>query len=209
LNTQANAMPRERSRLPLLLIALAFLLPAVGAWILYAFFPDAARSLGTTNYGQFVHPAKTVEMPAVKDLDGKMLDPDFLKGKWTYVYFDSAGCDRACKLNLYKMRQVRLAQGEDVFRVQRLFLLTGREDLPELKQFLQAYKGLEVVTTDDAMRTRFIDQFAAGGDRNPAKSQRVYLVDPLGRLMMYYEPDAEAKGMMKDLKKLLHDSQIG
>ena len=38
---------------------------------------------------------------------------------------------------------------------------------------------------------------------------RVYIVDPLGNLMMYYRPDADAGGLLKDLRKLLKFSRIG
>jgi len=47
---------------------------------------------------------------------------------------------------------------------------------------------------------------ASGGDPN---AQRVYLIDPLGNLMMSYAPDAKPKGMLEDMKRLLRLSQIG
>jgi hypothetical protein len=37
----------------------------------------------------------------------------------------------------------------------------------------------------------------------------VYLVDPLGNLMMSYALDARPKGMLEDLKKLLRLSHVG
>jgi hypothetical protein len=40
-------------------------------------------------------------------------------------------------------------------------------------------------------------------------AERVYLVDPLGNLMMYYLPDANPRGMIKDLHRLLKYSRIG
>jgi hypothetical protein len=38
---------------------------------------------------------------------------------------------------------------------------------------------------------------------------RVYLVDPLGNLMMSYPADMNPKGMQTDLKKLLKNSWAG
>ena len=38
---------------------------------------------------------------------------------------------------------------------------------------------------------------------------RLYLVDPLGNLMMSYERGAPVKGLLDDLKKLLNLSHIG
>jgi hypothetical protein len=37
----------------------------------------------------------------------------------------------------------------------------------------------------------------------------VYLIDPLGNLMMSYAADARPKGMLEDLKKLLRLSHVG
>jgi hypothetical protein len=45
--------------------------------------------------------------------------------------------------------------------------------------------------------------------RLPFAESRVYLIDPLGNLMMSYAPDAKAKGMLEDMKRLLRLSSIG
>jgi hypothetical protein len=38
---------------------------------------------------------------------------------------------------------------------------------------------------------------------------RIYLIDPLGNLMMSYGADVKSKGMLEDLKRLLRLSSIG
>jgi hypothetical protein len=50
------------------------------------------------------------------------------------------------------------------------------------------------------------DNDSAGGDAN---AQRIYLIDPLGNLMMSYAPGAKPKGLLEDMKRLLRLSQIG
>jgi cytochrome oxidase Cu insertion factor (SCO1/SenC/PrrC family) len=37
----------------------------------------------------------------------------------------------------------------------------------------------------------------------------VYLIDPLGNVMMFYEAGARPKGMLEDMKRLLRLSSIG
>ena len=37
----------------------------------------------------------------------------------------------------------------------------------------------------------------------------MYLIDPLGNLMMFYAADAKPKGMLEDMKRLLRLSSIG
>lgn len=210
MTTLTETNPRRgRGRRQLILLVLLFVVPLVGAWVVFIYFPDAVRSLGTTNYGKFVHPARSLEWPALKRPSGEPLGPDFLRGKWTYLYFDRSACDSACQRNLWKMRQVRLAQGEDVHRVQRLFVLTDAHDLAALVALLEKqHPALTAVHGSEQDIAGLLGQFAVDG--SPAvDAQRVYIVDPLGRLMMYYPPDADPKGMIQDMERLLKVSQIG
>jgi hypothetical protein len=43
----------------------------------------------------------------------------------------------------------------------------------------------------------------------PLAAQRVYLIDPLGNLMMSFAPGSKPKGMLTDLKRLLGLSHVG
>ncbi|HID49914.1 MAG TPA: hypothetical protein EYP40_09955 [Chromatiales bacterium] len=58
--------------------------------------------------------------------------------------------------------------------------------------------------SDDAVRD-LLRQFRVDGEQGA----ELYLVDPLGNLMMSYPPEFEAKGLVKDLTLLLKASQIG
>ena len=49
---------------------------------------------------------------------------------------------------------------------------------------------------------------ASAGDGD-ANTPPIYLIDPLGNLMMSYAPDAKPKGMLEDMKRLLRLSHIG
>ena len=46
-------------------------------------------------------------------------------------------------------------------------------------------------------------------EQDPMRAGRVYLVDPLGNLMMSYQPEDEPSGMIKDLERLLKYSGLG
>jgi cytochrome oxidase Cu insertion factor (SCO1/SenC/PrrC family) len=127
-----------------------------------------------------------------------------LRGKWTLAYIGGSRCDAPCRESLYTMRQVRLALGEDMRRVERLLILTDQEGLAELREGLKSYPGMVVATAsraalDDLRRT--FDWEAYPGS--------VFVIDPLGNLMMRYDPATEPKGMLKDLERLLKVSRIG
>jgi hypothetical protein len=47
------------------------------------------------------------------------------------------------------------------------------------------------------------------GASSGGQAPRVYLIDPLGNLMMSYAAEAKPKGMLEDMKRLLRLSSIG
>ncbi|HYQ71038.1 MAG TPA: SCO family protein, partial [Gammaproteobacteria bacterium] len=178
------------------------------AWVMHHSSEEGWKPQGTTNRGNLVHPARPLEMPRDMVSDGMSLQ-DYLQGKWTLLYIGETDCGEVCRESLYKMRQVRIAQNENMKRVQTLFLMHA-DSLPgALGQFLaQEHKDMAVALLTDEHAAAVAPQFLID-DAPVMASQRVYIVDPLGNLMMYYLPDADARGMLKDLQKLLKYSKIG
>jgi cytochrome oxidase Cu insertion factor (SCO1/SenC/PrrC family) len=198
----------RRPKLSLAAALVIFVAPVIAAWLVFSNM-DAWGPKGTTNRGDLVIPARPLEGIALRRLDGAPLDLDFFKGLWTLVYIDSTSCDEACQTNLYKIRQIRLAQGENMERVQRLFVLTDTAKLDELQPLLAQHPGLVVATGEPLPLDRFVEQFELQGSAPADSAQRAYIVDPLGNLMMSYEPGADPKDLLKDLERLLKVSQIG
>ncbi|MBU1396573.1 MAG: hypothetical protein KKE84_10620 [Gammaproteobacteria bacterium] len=182
-------------RSKLLLLLGVFVVPVVAAYL--AFF--GWRPAGHTNYGDLLK-VTPLQQTAGTTHDGTPLDLALLQGKWLMVHVGPASCDADCVRQLYLMRQIRITQGKEQSRIERLWVLTDAgAAAPAL---LQDYPGLHVWRPADAA---FIEQF-------PAKDSRaghIYLVDPLGNLMLRFPADPEPKRMMKDLKLLLKASQIG
>jgi len=196
------------SRQALVLLGLIFLAPVFVAWVMHHSSEEGWKPQGTTNRGNLVHPARPLTMPTDMVSDGMSLQ-DYLQGRWTLLYIDEAGCDETCRNSLYKMRQVRLAQNENMKRVQTLFLLHADSLPDELGSFLaQEHRDMAVALLSGGNAAALAPQFRT--DETPVMgAQRVYIVDPLGNLMMYYLPNADARGMLKDLQKLLKYSKIG
>ena len=141
------------------------------------------RSGATSNYGELLPP---------KPMSASALEP--LRGKWVLVTFDSAACDAYCEKKLYIVRQVRRAQGKDMDRVERLWALTdGAKPRPEL---LAAIEG-----------TRVADLASAGFPGSAV--DHIYVIDPLGNLMMRYPRDPDPSKMIKDLQRLLKYARAG
>jgi hypothetical protein len=122
--------------------------------------------------------------------------------RWSLVYINDGSCDEACRRALYVMRQTRLALNNDMTRVERIFLVTGNCCA---REFLSAeHPGLIVVAADGPQGSRLLSEFPAQGRENS-----LYVVDPLGNLMMSYDARANPRGLLEDLKKLLRLSHIG
>ena len=141
------------------------------------------RSGVSANYGELL-PPKPVLAPA--------LEP--LRGKWVLVTFDAAACDAYCEKKLYIVRQVRRAQGKDMDRVERLWGLT--DDAKPRAELLAAIEGTRVAS--------FPPQGFPGN-----AADHIYMIDPLGNLMMRYPRDPDPSKMIKDLQRLLKYARTG
>jgi hypothetical protein len=190
--------PRHRSRQRRALIALAllFFAPLALAFILY--YGIGWRPGGRVNHGDLVEPPVPLPDPALPAAP-------ILRGKWTLLYFGPGSCPAACRTDLYNTRQVRAALGADRERVQRVFLAEGECCDREWLRVQQPDLIMVRASAATAPLAAILERAARG----PAPADRVYLIDPLGNLMMSYALDARPKGMLEDLKKLLRLSQVG
>lgn len=226
--------PRQRGRQRRALIALAllFFAPLALAFILY--YGVGWRPGARVNHGDLVEPPVPLPDLLLPPGDGARpeaadaaapaavaaVSPTILKGKWTLMYLGDGSCSAGCRTDLYNTRQVRAALGPDRERVQRVFLAEGvccdfewlRVQQPDL---ITVPAGADAAPLTAILERVGRDAAAAGsasgGSRaaNRAAADRVYLVDPLGNLMMSYALDARPKGMLEDLKKLLRLSHVG
>jgi cytochrome oxidase Cu insertion factor (SCO1/SenC/PrrC family) len=178
-----------------LFVISVFLAPVVAAYLAYAGW----RPSGHTNYGDLLK-VTPLQQTVGRTVDGQPFNLDALRGKWVMVHVGAARCDAACAWQLYLMRQTRIAQGKEQSRIERLWVLTD-DGTPDA-QLLQAHSGLHVWRPSAAA---FVTQFPAAQD----SAEHIYLVDPLGNLMMRFPAQVDAKRMMKDLRLLLKASQIG
>lgn len=181
-------------RVTLALLALVCALPVAASYMTYYLWPPAKQM----NYGQLVEPTP-LPQSMITPIPRLSFDPESLEGRWVMVYVGPAACDRVCSESLYYMRQVRMAQGKEMFRVKRLWLITdGGMPSPTV---LEGQEGLEVARTQPA----WLGQLSVPG----SGIGRVYLVDPLGLVMLRFPENLEPKRMIKDLERLLKYSRVG
>lgn len=188
-----TANPQRRSRLILLLLLGLCAAPVIAAFVAYYWL----RPSGHVNYGELL-PPHAMPAAALIAIDGKPFRWADFDREWVLVIADSASCDVHCREKLVYTRQVRLAQGKESERVERVWLLTdgGTPDAALLAE----QPGLRVVRAAGSETLRAL----------PAKTTpaaHVYVVDPLGNLMMRFPENADPKRMLKDVSRLLRLSQ--
>ena len=199
MNSDSTPSSRQtsRARLKLLLVLLVCAAPVIASYFTYY----VSRPDGRVNYADLIEPQQPVSDLAIAQLDGASETMAAQRGKWVMVVLGSPSCDAACTTALYNIRQVRLTTGRERGRVERLWLLTEPGD-PDPALIAQ-HEGLIVRRIAPEQAARFAP--AAGG----RASDHVYLVDPLGNLMMRFPAQPDPSRMKKDLNKLLRASRIG
>ncbi len=179
----------------MLAIAALCIAPFVAALIAYYYW----QPQGGMNYGDLI-PARPLIDPPLRHLDERVVRLSELKGKWILLQLDEAHCAAACRAKLYNMRQVRLAQGREMERVERVWLIL--DDAPLETLLMREYDGTRMLR---ASGSPLPAEFPAAGDVR----DHVYVIDPLGNLMLRFPKNADPARMNKDLVRLLKASRIG
>jgi cytochrome oxidase Cu insertion factor (SCO1/SenC/PrrC family) len=185
----------HNNRINLWLIGALCVAPVLASYIAFYF----ARPDAHTNYGELM---KTRPLPEARLqlADGTPFQLSRLKGKWILLMVDAGGCDEFCRRKLFTLRQLRLTQGRDMERIERAWLIS--DDVMPPVAAVNAYQGTWLVR---AAGSELLRQLPAA--RSPA--DHIYIVDPLGNLVLRYSRDADPTGIIKDLTRLLKTSRIG
>jgi hypothetical protein len=180
---------RSQNRTMLLLIAL-FFVPLVASMWLY--FGSGWRPQGSSAHGMLFDPVVVLPLAA---------EP--LHGKWSLLYVGEGACDENCRRSLVFARQTRLSLNQEMDRVQRVLLATGSCcDVKYLDTEHQGIKVFDVSGTE--AREELLGLLPPEG-----REHSLYVVDPLGNVVMRYDTRESPRGLLTDMKKLLKLSNIG
>lgn len=192
----------RKTRLTLVMIVAVFLVPMVAA---YLYRPSGEGG----HYGTLVDPPRPLQEFQMTDLEGNPAGLDVVKEKWTLLYVGGEECRETCRSNLYNIERVRLTQGKNMDRVQSLYLAPRSMEDRVVTDTLVEYKGVQGYRISEAELRAMAPDIDWNRAAGPGAPERVYVIDPLGNLMMFYPGGADPSGMRKDLQRLLKVSQIG
>lgn len=193
-----SSKQKKKNRLQL---ALVILIPTVAmamAWIMY--FTGVLIPEGRTNKGELLLPPARFADLHLQDGE-KSAEVSETEGQWRVIVFGSNRCDDPqCVKSLYKTRQVHIALGKDADRMTRLYI--APEKPAPSSELETEHPGIYWLNADqDHVQTTL------GLKQWP--ENRIFIVDPLGNLIMGYQVDQSGGDLLNDLKKLLKASNIG
>ena len=210
--------PIGGDRRPILILLVLFVAPLAAAFWLY--YGSSWRPSLHTNHGALITPVTLPEraLPLAADpaagataaaaAPGTMAGASFgaasvFRGKWTLLVVGQgeSGCDARCRETLIYARQTWLSLAQLAPRAQRVLLAgAGCCDMDYLRRKHSGLIALNAAGLDAAPLLRLVPEPREG---------TIFIVDPLGNLMMRYDARQDPKGLREDLQKLLELSHIG
>ena len=195
---------RARNLRTLALLASLFLVPLALAFCTY--YGSAWRPGRSVNHGLLISPPRPLPSAVLPQVlpapaEGSPAAPLF-RGQWTLVYLGSGACPEECRQALFVMRSARLALNNNMERVAQVFLV--HEACCARALLAHDYQGVRVLDAGGPAAASLVAQFPVA-----APGHTLYVVDPLGNLMMSYDARQNSRGLLEDLQKLLRLSHIG
>lgn len=173
----------------LLSLLMIFAIPIVVSWVLY-YYRDFFH-FKTTNLGTLVRPAVHVN---------DLAEPEGAHNSWQIVYAPLS-CNGEAEKTMFTLHQLRTALGKNQERVS-LTLVTIADCQLETHDFRKLiFTKKQLTQLKNALIKSQPDNFTVG--------DKIYLIDPIGNLFMYYSSETNPMNILKDIKKVLEVSQIG
>ena len=168
-------------------LSILFAIAFVPIFIAYGvfFYAPSLMPTGTTNNGVLISP------PINTGVQGE---------HWTMYVAIPADCDAACQKVLIDTRQIHIALGKEAPRVLRKIVTAIEPDAAFQEDIKENHQHTDLVV-DPVLMARL-----TGIVNNP---NVVFIMDPLGNVMMYFADDKIGKPLLKDIKHLLKLSNIG
>jgi hypothetical protein len=199
LSKPAEPQQRKRGRWMLWVVLLVCASPLIASYFtFYVLKPEKRNNYGTL-IDQRAHPVPAM---ATTTLDGKPAALEQFKGKWVMLMAAPGACEDACRKQLFTMRQLRLMQGKEMERIERVWLITDNAPLDTL--VIREYDGTHMLRANAGAVANWLP-----ADPGTSVTDHIYMIDPLGHLMMRFPKDPEPRKVHKDIYKLLKASSVG
>jgi hypothetical protein len=190
---------RARNLRTIAALAGLFLLPLVISFVLYY---AGWRPIGSAAHGELLDPPRALPRAVLSRLTGTSGESSVFTDQWALVYVGDGGCDLPCRNALHVMRQTRLLLNQDMGRVRRVFLITA--ECCDRALLEREHLGIEAFDASGPRAVALLREFPEA-----ARANSLFVVDPLGNLVLSFDTRKPPRGLLSDLKQLLRLSHIG
>jgi hypothetical protein len=161
---------------------------------------------GRTNYGQLINPPLTTEHADLSGFDQFSADNmSELSGHWLLVnVIPNSECNEVCIEAIHKSRQIRLMLSKELTRTRRIAVVLKNVAPETANKWWEDDQTLLKVKPNDTFAQKI-----SALKQGQIPDGMLLLMDPLGNLMMQYEPGFDPYNVKSDLMHLLRISQIG
>ena len=123
---------------------------------------------------------------------------EFEDGKWVLsVYVTNT--DKSAD-SIYLMRQLNVALNRDINKLKRVIFYSNKILEKDLDKIKADYPRVEIVEDKNGVLLNVLERNSKlnFNDENP-----IFVIDPYGRAVMYFDPGTDPKLILKDLKVLI------
>jgi cytochrome oxidase Cu insertion factor (SCO1/SenC/PrrC family) len=191
---------QRKGRKVFMLMVVFFVVPIIVVVLMFKFNwkPNG------NSFGELVKPPHLISNANELNYNqNESLSESFWKTKWSIVYVANE-CEQICLNKLHDLRQLHVSLYKDIERAQRV-LITNTQDVSKIKH---DYPDLIIINTPETSVSSLAEEFQINSE-NPMESNRIYLVDSLGYLMMSYPASMALADVRKDITRLLRYSWAG
>lgn len=211
-----------KSKIKLAFLLLIAFVPITLASFAFRSAMESGSFGNTVNKGNFILPPADITDLAMSDADGQPMfrsfeervaelenADDYVPEPWMMVFVTARGCDDECEQRIHLLRQMHITLGKDMPRVRRYYINATGLDLPSetAEHFRNEYPSMGIAK---AVKEQLIANLAAKNVHIDLDNNNyVFFVDPVGNVMMYYEPHHSIEDIKSDIERLLELSSLG
>lgn len=210
-----------KDKIKLVAILVGIILPVLSATVFFMLI-QGDNLLATNNKGHLIQPVMDVTvlgmeedgLPVYVPFDDYVagVDPgEYVPRTWGVIYLGTQDCNESCRERLGFLRALQVRLSADASRVTRYYLYEGGALGEDTRSYFgQALPQMRVTTTaldlNDVLHEN-IDSLAP--DVSPVNEHYIFVVDPVGNVMLYFTPENTPEEILSDLETLLDQTSLG
>ena len=193
----------RRNRILIVGIFAMSIIPVIIAW---AIFLNPNWLSAKTNLGKLIFPPVATGRNDLLGIDQfSKANMQELIGRWVMInLITNPECAANCQEAIYKTKQIRLMLNKELTRTRRVVIFLADFDVEAVKSLWKKDQRILRARPSQHLLKKLLEI-----RKGTVPDGMLLIMDPLGNLMMQYDPDFDPYDVLKDLKKLFKVSQIG